>query len=82
MIELYMRYDCPFCQKVIRAISETKMQENKDYTIIDAAVGTPGRQTVLDLGGKAMVPFLVDGPTRMYESDDIISYLKSKKTRD
>jgi len=33
---------------------------------------------VVKLGGKSQVPFLVDGNTMMYESDDIVQYLKSK----
>ena len=49
-----------------------------DYLIIDAAPGTPGRKKVVDTGSKSMVPFLMDGEHWMYESDDIIDYLKSK----
>ena len=37
------------------------------------------KERLLTLGGKAQVPFLVDGDTMMYESDDIIDYLNQKK---
>lgn len=76
MIELYLWDSCPFCQKVLRAADNIGLEEGKDYVIIDGAPNTPGRLTVQSRGGKSMVPFLVDGDTAMYESDDIISYLK------
>lgn len=80
MIELYMRNDCPFCQKVLHATREFKLKEGEDFVVIDASAGTPGRDVVLKTGGKAMVPFLIDGDTSMYESEDIISYLKGTLT--
>ncbi|MGB3212857.1 MAG: glutathione S-transferase N-terminal domain-containing protein [Desulforhopalus sp.] len=76
MIELYMSNSCPFCQKVLRAVQQFGLEEGKDFTTIDAAIGTPGRKVVLSVGGKGMVPFLIDGETSMYESNDIIAYLK------
>ena len=44
--------------------------------MIDAAPGTPGADVVLSVGGDYMVPFLIDGDHFMYESDDIIEYMK------
>ncbi len=73
-----MRKGCPFCQKVELAAQRFGLEEGKDFSIIDGAPGTPGRDVVLRVGGKAMVPFLIDGDISMYESDDIISYLKGK----
>jgi glutaredoxin 3 len=80
MIQLYMRDGCPFCQKVLLAAEEIGLKEGEDFTTIDAAPGTPGRDVVLNLGGKAMVPFLVDGDTAMYESGDIIAYLEKRSS--
>ena len=77
MIELYINTRCPFCQKVLKAADEFGLEEGKDYTTIDASTGTPGRKVVLRVGGKGMVPFLIDGDNSMYESDDIIKYLKA-----
>lgn len=77
MVELYVSSTCPFCIKVIKAADQMGLQEEKDYVIVDAAQGTPGRQKVLDTGGKGMVPFLIDGSLSMYESDDIITYLRT-----
>ena len=72
-----MRDGCPFCQKVVQAAGEFELKEGEDFTVINAAQGTPGREVVLNKGGKAMVPFLIDGGTSMYESGDIITYLKN-----
>lgn len=79
MIELYMSSSCPFCRKVLAAADRLDLVEGTHYRIIDAAPGAPGRQTVIERGGKAMVPFLVDGATTMYESDDIIDYLERNR---
>ena len=78
MIQLYVRDGCPYCQKVLAAAQDFGMKEGKDFTVVDAAPGTLGRDVVLDVGGKAMVPFMIDGETSMYESDDIVAYLKDK----
>ncbi len=77
MIQLYIREDCPFCKKVDKAAQEMGLKLDKDYQRIDAAPLTPGRDVVMKVGGKAMVPFMIDGDISMYESDDIIAYLKS-----
>jgi len=76
MIELYTRDDCPFCRKVVEAAHEFGLKEEKDFKVINAAPGTPGREVIMNTGGKAMVPFLINGGTSMYESSDIIAYLK------
>ena len=76
MIKLYIRSGCPFCHKVLDGASQLGLVEGKDYITIDAAPGTAGRETLMQLGGKAMVPFLVDGQTSMYESSDILDYLQ------
>ncbi len=78
MIHLYLWDSCPFCQKVLKAAEAMGLEKDVDYSIVDGAPGTPGRLTVEKTGGKAMVPFLIDGDISMYESDDIIAYLKEK----
>lgn len=78
MIELYLSARCPFCQKVLAAAGKMGLKEGKDFKTIDAAPGTPGAEVVLRVGGDTMVPFLIDGETFMYESDDIIAYMKKE----
>lgn len=68
---------CPYCKKVRSAFEDM----NITYTKIDALPGTPERDELISLGGKGQVPFLVDKtnpekPVMMYESDDIIAYVK------
>ncbi len=75
LLELYEFEACPFCRRVRESLSEFD---------IDALVrpcpkgGTRFRPTVVDLGGKALFPFLVDPNTgrSMYESRDIVAYLR------
>lgn len=78
MVELYISSTCPFCIKVIRAAEAMGLTEGKDYLIVDAAHGTPGRKKVVESGGRSMVPFLIDDERWMYESDDIIDYLRDR----
>ena len=79
MITLYLWDSCPFCNKVSTAAADLGLVEGPDFEIVPSGPGTAGRLFVQERGGKAMVPFLVDGDTSMYESDDIIAYLKNKK---
>jgi glutathione S-transferase len=81
MIKLYVSARCPFCQKVLSAAGKIGLKDGKDFTTIDAAPGTPGSEVVVRVGGEYMVPFLIDGDTAMYESDDIIAYLKKNVGR-
>jgi glutaredoxin len=78
MIELYLWNACPYCRKVSEAARKMGLTEGTDYQIIDGSPGSPGRLTVESRGGKSMVPFLIDGEKSMYESEDIIAYLKTK----
>ncbi|MEL6948531.1 MAG: glutathione S-transferase N-terminal domain-containing protein [Pseudomonadota bacterium] len=73
-LELYEMENCPYCRVVREALSALD---------IDALVypcpkrGERYRPLVVELGGKASFPFLVDPNTgeQMYESADIIDYL-------
>ena len=71
-LELYYRPMCPFCQKVLRFMEESDLAlELKDIS------GDPElAQDLMSLGGKTQVPCLsIDGEA-LYESDDIIQWLK------
>ncbi|GBF48936.1 glutaredoxin-like protein [Leptospira ryugenii] len=78
MFRLFQFDSCPYCAKVRRAIQDLGLQEGKDFAYVEASRGTPGREEVIKLGGLSQVPFLVDGNVQMYESQDIIGYLKEK----
>ena len=74
LLELYEFEACPFCRKVREALSVLDL---------DARVrpcpknGPTYRPWVIERGGKAQFPYLVDPNTEraLYESDDIVAYL-------
>ncbi|MCG9873843.1 MAG: glutathione S-transferase N-terminal domain-containing protein [Leptospiraceae bacterium] len=78
MIKLFQFDSCPYCARVINRLKSLGLKENKDYKLIEASRGTPGREEVLKLGGMNQVPFLVDDEVQMYESADIIDYIEKK----
>ncbi|PKA15192.1 MULTISPECIES: glutathione S-transferase N-terminal domain-containing protein [Leptospira] len=78
MMKLFQYDTCPYCAFVRGHFSEMGLKEGKDYELVEASRGTPGREEVLRLGGLSQVPFLVDGDIKMYESRDIVDYVKSK----
>jgi glutaredoxin 3 len=74
-MQLYIKQGCPFCAKVLGAAQEMGVEfELKD--IADDAVA----EELVARGGKRQVPYLGDeeNSTEMYESDDIVAYLKTK----
>ena len=77
-MELFIYETCPFCLKVRDAMKGMGYKEGEDITLVDAHQ-EENKERLLTLGGKTQVPFLVDGDTTMYESDDIIEYLNQKK---
>lgn len=74
MLELYHFEGCPFCRKVRMALEDLDVS----YISHPCPPGSKNRDKLQELGGKQQVPFLVDGDTKMYESDDIIAYLEEK----
>ena len=74
MFDLYIMETCPYCKKVLAFAEENKISLNK----IDIA-DPKNEETLIKLGGKRQVPYLVDKDRniQMYESADIIEYLKT-----
>ena len=74
-LELYEFEACPYCRKVREALSVLDL-EVLVYPCPKG--GARYRERVRQIGGKLLFPYLVD-PNRevsMYESDDIMAYLK------
>ncbi len=74
LLELYEMEGCPFCRKVREALTALDL----DAMIYPCPKGGEVyRPRVVELGGKALFPFLVDPNTgtQMYESSDIVDYL-------
>lgn len=81
MIRIYQFPACPYCARVLAVLDELGLQVGKDYILIEASRGTPGREEVIALGGLNQVPFLVDGDVKMYESEEIVQYLRKKYSK-
>ena len=74
LLELYEFEACPFCRRVREALSRLDF----DALIYPCPRGgTRFRPRVVELGGKASFPYLVDPNTgrSLYESADIVAYL-------
>lgn len=68
---LYYSKTCPYCQKVLRFMSENNI------TMDTRDTKQPGIQDdLVRIGGKKQVPCLVVDGKPMYESQDIIEYLR------
>ena len=74
MIDLYILQSCPYCKKVMAFFDEKGVQYNKILT-----ENKVGEDALIKIGGKRQVPFLVDKDRniQMYESSDIIEYVKT-----
>ena len=70
---LYYKKSCPYCTKVLRFMEENGITLDLRDTL------QPGNQNdLIRVGGKKQVPCLVVDGRAMYESDDIIAYLRKR----
>ena len=76
MLDLFVLETCPYCKKVIDFLDK----ENFNYRKIDIS-NKESENSLIQIGGKRQVPFLIDSERniQMYESNDIIEYLKTIK---
>lgn len=76
MIDLFILETCPYCKKVMKYMDENNMKYNK----IDIT-NKASEESLINIGGKRQVPFMVDNDrnVQMYESNDIIEYVKTLK---
>lgn len=72
-LNLYMIETCPFCRKVIREIEE---EGRTDIRYSDINKNEEDRNTLVSVGGKQQVPCLFIDGEPLYESDDIIKWLR------
>ena len=77
MLTLYYKESCPFCQRVL------EMADNLGVTfdLKDIESSDDLAAELIEIGGKRQVPFLVDieKNVQMYESSDIIDYIRENK---
>ncbi len=76
MTDLFILETCPYCKKVMKYMDENNINYNKIDTKNDE-----NALKLLSIGGKDQVPFLYDKEkhVKLYESDEIINYLKENK---
>lgn len=72
---LYVKDGCPYVEKV-KNFAEQNGIEFQERDIADPEVA----EELIDRGGKRQVPYLVDvdAAVEMYESEDIIDYLRDR----
>jgi len=73
MLILYVRTGCPYCAAVKKVVDELELAV-EEKNIEDPAV----LAELMEKGGKRQEPYLIDTErgVSMYESDDIIQYLR------
>ncbi len=73
-LELYSYEGSPFCRLVRETLSELEIP----YLLHNVAQGSPRRAAFIARSGKMTVPYLIDRNTHtaMFESADIVAYLK------
>lgn len=74
---LYIRPNCPYCKKVTNYLN----QENKSVPTKDIGRDTKARDELIQKGGKQQVPCLMINGKPMYESNDILNWLKANKDK-
>ena len=72
-LELFMFETCPYCRKVINEINSSG---RTDIEYHDIHKNEEDRLRLVQVGGKEQVPCLFIDGKPLYESDDIIDFLK------
>lgn len=73
-LELFKMSTCPFCRKVFRAIDEMGRTDIEMHDIIE---NPEDKERLIREGGKMQVPCLFIDGKPLYESDDIIAWLRA-----
>ncbi|MDD5953169.1 MAG: glutathione S-transferase N-terminal domain-containing protein [Oscillospiraceae bacterium] len=69
---LYQRATCPYCVKVLRYMEQAGIEIPMRNTLEPGVL-----EELIAIGGKGQVPCLVIDGKAMYESDDIIQYMRT-----
>lgn len=73
--KLFVGTICPYCVKVERFMEE----EGIEIPIVNIEEDRDAMRKLIDEGGKRQVPCLYHDGEYLYESDDIIKFLKENK---
>jgi glutathione S-transferase len=79
MLILYYKTTCPYCRKVLRFAETAAIKLELRDIYSDPQI----MEDLITSGGKRQIPYLVDEENNvaMYESEDIIEYLKANYVR-
>lgn len=69
---LYYSPSCPFCKKVLKYLAE----KNPPISLKNVSIDPIAKEELYHIGGKVQVPCLFIDGTPLYESQDIIDWLK------
>ena len=74
---LYIRNSCPYCTKVTKYLKK----EKKTVPTKDIGKDRQAAHELIQIGGKRQVPCLVINGQALYESSDILHWLKTHKNQ-
>ena len=74
-LDLYMKPTCPLCLRVMDVITE--MGVGDQITMHDVSADPTALQTLIEVGGTNQVPCLFIDGKPMYESGDIVEWLRA-----
>ena len=75
-LELFILSTCPYCKRVL---TEMEKESRQDIDIYDISKDKEAGNRLMEIGGKSQVPCLFIDGKPMYESMDIISWLKENR---
>ena len=75
-LDLYYYDSCPYCQKVLRVLDELDVADAIALKNIHA--DDEARRTLVSVGGKQQVPCLFIEGAPLYESDDIVDWIRGR----
>ena len=73
--KLFVGTVCPLCKKVENFMEE----ENIELEVVNINENREAMEELIEKGGKRQVPCLYHDGEYLYESDDIITFLKENK---
>ena len=76
-LTLYIRSSCPYCVKVTNYLKK----HGKKIPTVDIGKDKGGKADLIRIGGKQQVPCLIIDGEALYESSDILQWLKTHKNK-
>lgn len=76
-LKLFYFPECPFCKKVLKFIDRKDLNDNIIFENIHES--QTAKKELREVGGKIQVPCLFIDGNPLYESNDIITWLKDNE---